>query len=865
MTRKELRPYQVEALDGLRGVLRGHRAALLVMPTGAGKTRSAAEMVDLAYKKGTPTLWLADRKELVEQASDAFTDLGIPHGLILPGHKPSEDELILCGTIQSFLARNRRGSFDPAHIRLIVLDEAHRAESRSYQELLSLYPNARVVGLTATPVRGDGKGLGRTFGGMVQPVSIRALMDEGYLVQPRYFVPSELDLIAAREGRGDYTQRELDAIANSNPQLIGDVVSTFARVCPDRRAVVFPCNIAHSRALEDAFNSVGIPAVHIDGQTPDGERQERMRAFREGEYQILTSVNIAIEGLDVPDVSAVVMARPTRSERIWIQCLDAETEILTPNGWTRIGEIQEGQSVYGLDTSSGAIKPVPALATFRRPLGAGEYMVGVQAPHLDIRVTDGHRMVYKSRSKTSKNWQIKTAGDLLARREAFKVPVSGIEEVEASSLTPAALQFIGLFLSDGTLDGGTISIAQSLAQPQWLHDRIVEVLNATGFGFRKVVIQRTGEHQNYAPVVHYKISKNKPKKGREGTGWKSVEAFITQKKHITDAYQSLNRDQVLSLLDGLWLGDGTKSQGDGWVKQTQTITFGSHYKTAEDIQSLCVRRGIRANLATHRPKPSKWNADPLPQAVLHYHPSKTTATIGTASSSNGSTPWQILPHRDGEEVWCVENELGTLITRRNGKVAILGNCVGRGLRSHPSKTDCVVLDHAGVLLSLGPAEDEREWELGDAEGKTAKTRKAQRKAPRDPKEITCEECAAVFYSARTCPHCGHVHAFERAPRDVEVGAGELQELTPQGRKQLEHTQEEKKAWWAGLQWYVAGKGWKPGAAFMMYKERFGVQPGNWEKQIGPAMPSSEVLAWIKHRNIKRAKAREKEQARNAAD
>lgn len=505
MQPKPLRDYQVQSVNELRGAFRkGHRAALLVKPTGAGKTRTAAEMVQAAHRKGTPTLWLADRLELVEQASEAFTELGIPHGLILPGHQPHEDELILCGTIQSFLARYRRGTFHPEHIRLICLDEAHRAESNTYQQLLHLYPNARVVGLTATPVRGDGKGLGRTFTALVQPISTRTLMDRGYLVPPRYFIPSELDLVAAQANkRGDFTRAELDAIADRNPQLIGDVVETFARVCPDRRAVAFPCNIRHSLALRDAFNSVGIPAVHIDGQTPREERRDLMAAFRSGEYQILTSVNIAIEGLDVPDVSAVIMARPTRSERIWIQA------------------------------------------------------------------------------------------------------------------------------------------------------------------------------------------------------------------------------------------------------------------------------------------------------------------------------------------------------------------VGRGLRTSPGKADCIVLDHAGVMLSLGPAEDYQDWTLGTADGQQPAHRKPAQK--RDPKEITCEECHAVFYAARICPACGHEHTYERAPRDVETASGDLQELTKEGRKALEATQEEKKAWWAGLQWYVAGKGWKAGAAYRMYVEKFGVGPGNWQKTVPPAPPSAEVQGWIRHRNIAFARRRDKEQ------
>lgn len=854
----KLRDYQERGIEGLRDAFRAkHRAALLVLPTGGGKTACGAEMILGADRKLGRTLWLVDRGELVEQASEAFDRAGVPHSLILPGERVDRFGRAYIGTVQSYLARHRAQKFVPENISLLVIDEAHRTETESYQQVLDLNPAARVVGLTATPIRGDGRGLGNTYGDMVCPVSIAELMAQGYLVPPRYFVPSEMDFSSVSRRRGEFSTADMEALEAGNPQLIGDIVETFTRLCPDRRAVAFPLTIKHSIGLRDAFNTAGIPACHIDGHMKRPERRALMSAFRSGEYQVLTSVNIAIEGLDVPDVSCVIMARPTKSQRIWIQCLDSETEILTPAGWARIGEIQEGQQVYGFDRLTQAIQSVPALATYRRPLGVEEKMVGVVAPHLDIRVTDGHRMVYKSRNKTSKFWNVKTAGELLGRKETFYIPVAGMQDVAPAPFSDAAMKFVGLFLSDGTLDGGTISIAQSLEQPQWMHDQIMQILDETGYGYRKVVIRRTGDHSHYAPVVHYKICKNKPKKGRVGTGWKEVEGFVTKAKGLTPVYESLSRDQVLCLMEGVWLGDGTKFQGKGWVKQTQTITFGAHHETAAALQSLLVRRGIRANLMIQERKPSAWNATPLPQAVLHYHPNKVKAIVGTASATNGSTPWQILPHVEGEEVWCVENELSTLITRRNGKVAIMGNCVGRGLRSFPAKSDCYVLDHAGVTLQFGPAEDHAPWELHRKPGQ--QKRGSALPEPRDPKEISCEQCKAVFFSERICPMCGHEHEFERAPREIEVVPGSLEELTREGRKKLEHSQEEKKIWWAGLQWHVNVKGWKAGAAYRMYVEKFGVGPGSWQSAVHAAPPSPEVLAWLRSRQIAYAKKKSKEQ------
>lgn len=324
-----LRPYQEAAITGVQAEFaRGRKRTLLCMPTGAGKTLTAAEMLGRSYRKGKTMLWLTDRGELAEQASEAFNRAGVPHSHIMAGQTADRFSRAFVGTIQSFLAWRKEGrdgtqrKWTPDKVDFVIIDECHRAASDSFQQMLAEYPDAFVLGLTATPMRGDGKGLGNTFHGMVAPITLRDLLDMGVLVPARYFIPSASDYTTLQRLKaGDFSSAELSQWADANPQLVGDVVENFARVCPERRFVAFPPDIKTSVALRDRFNAAGISCCHIDGKTPRAERAELMAAFRAGEYQGLTSVNIAIEGLDVPDVNAVIMARPTKSERIWVQAV----------------------------------------------------------------------------------------------------------------------------------------------------------------------------------------------------------------------------------------------------------------------------------------------------------------------------------------------------------------------------------------------------------------------------------------------------------------------------------------------------------------------------------------------------------------
>ena len=151
----------------------------------------------------------------------------------------------------------------------VIADECHRAQANSFQQMLAEYPDAYVLGLTATPMRGDGQGLGKTYTELVTPITMRELLDREVLVPARYYVPSSADYTKLQRSKsGDFTQAELSEWAEANPQLVGDAVENFARVCPNDRFLAFPPDVRTSLALRDRMNAAGFSCVHIDSKTP---------------------------------------------------------------------------------------------------------------------------------------------------------------------------------------------------------------------------------------------------------------------------------------------------------------------------------------------------------------------------------------------------------------------------------------------------------------------------------------------------------------------------------------------------------------------------------------------------------------------
>ncbi len=311
----ELRPYQAAAIADARAAFRaGHRAVLFQLATGGGKTITASTVVHGAARKGNATWWLTHRRELASQASRTFHELGIPHGTVQAGFVSNASASVQVASIQTIV---RRLETLPAP-DLIVFDEAHHLGAVSWDQIFHRFPKARVLGLTATPWRLDGQGLGRWFGHMVSGPTTAELIEGGSLSPYRLFAPATPDLSDVGTTAGDY-QRGALARAMDKPQIVGDAIGHYTRLCPGKRAVAFAAGVENSKHIAAQFNAAGIAAEHVDGSMPNEVRDAAVERFRNGQTLILSNADLFGEGFDVPAIEAAILLRPTKSLSLHLQ------------------------------------------------------------------------------------------------------------------------------------------------------------------------------------------------------------------------------------------------------------------------------------------------------------------------------------------------------------------------------------------------------------------------------------------------------------------------------------------------------------------------------------------------------------------
>ena len=310
-----LRDYQTNIVGEARGHFRdGLRSVLVQLPTGGGKTVLGSFMVSGSSGRGLVCWWLCHRRELVSQASRTFASMGIDHGIIAGGRSTDAGNRVQIGSIQTVA---RRLDYLPAP-DLIVFDEAHHLGAAQWQRVFDAYPAAKVIGLTATPWRLDGKGLGNWFEAMVHGPSVAALMDQGSLSAYRLFAPSAPDVSSVATAMGDFKSRDLAALMDK-PTITGDAVGHYLQLCPGKRAVAFAVSVEHSKHVVDQFQARGVPAAHVDGAMDHGERDRVIAAFVAGETLVLSNADLLGEGFDVPAIEAAILLRPTQSLSLHLQ------------------------------------------------------------------------------------------------------------------------------------------------------------------------------------------------------------------------------------------------------------------------------------------------------------------------------------------------------------------------------------------------------------------------------------------------------------------------------------------------------------------------------------------------------------------
>jgi DNA repair protein RadD len=320
--RPQLRPYQVETIAEFeRKVAAGQRRIIIVMPTGSGKTVVAAEIARKYVANNERVLFLAHRREIISQTSQKLFDVDLEHGIIQAGFPPRLTESIQVASIQTMHSRAIRGSrIALPEANLIIVDECHHATAETWRKIIAAYPDATLLGMTATPCRGDGRGLGGIFDALIESPQVAELVDTKFLVGTKVYAPTAPDLVGVRVQAGDWVESQL-AERMDRPKLVGDIVEHWHRLAEGRKTVVFASGVQHSLHIRDEFLKSEARAAHIDGATPKLERDSLLRQLARGELDIVTNCMVLTEGWDMPDIGCCVLARPTRKMGLYRQMI----------------------------------------------------------------------------------------------------------------------------------------------------------------------------------------------------------------------------------------------------------------------------------------------------------------------------------------------------------------------------------------------------------------------------------------------------------------------------------------------------------------------------------------------------------------
>ena len=322
----ELRPYQSEAKEAIfqewdKGVLR----TLLVLPTGCGKTIVFAKVTEDCVRRGDRVLILAHRGELLDQAADKIakaTKLGCAT------EKAEQSCLgswfrVVVGSVQTLMREKRLGQFPADYFNTIIIDEAHHSISDSYQKILAHFDEARVLGVTATPDRGDMKNLGQVFDSLAYEYTLPKAIKAGYLSPIKALtIPLKLDLSGVSMQSGDFKAGD---IATALDPYLYQIADEMEKYCKNRKTVVFLPLVKTSQKFRDILTEKGFKAAEVNGESKD--RAEVLEAFDRGDYNVLCNSMLLTEGWDCPSVDCIVVLRPTKVRSLYSQMVGRGTRL----------------------------------------------------------------------------------------------------------------------------------------------------------------------------------------------------------------------------------------------------------------------------------------------------------------------------------------------------------------------------------------------------------------------------------------------------------------------------------------------------------------------------------------------------------
>ena len=719
----KLRPYQLQAKEAVQAEWqKGLLKTLLVLPTGTGKTIVFSKLIEDSVRDGERALVLAHRGELLDQAADKLSQAT---GLGCAVEKADDTCLgswyrVAVGSVQSLMRESRLKRFPTDYFDTIIVDEAHHCLADSYQRVLNYFANAKVLGVTATPDRGDMKNLGQYFESLAYEYTLPKAIKEGYLSPIRALtIPLKLDLTGVGTQAGDFKTKDLGTALDPYLYQIAD---EMAKHCMDRKTVVFLPLIKTSQKFRDILNHKGFRAAEINGNSDD--RAEVLADFEAGKYDVLCNSMLL--------------------------CLDMQTEVLTDKGFVRHNEMTMQHKVANWNTDGTVYFEEPK-EIVKRPLGLDEHMTSIESRTINLRVTNTHRMIVSS-GAGRKQWKkisaenlnngqllpafgvaepfdfsvgqpvwpeitqrniVRTAhylrktGQCLDKESSYQEAVRRKElqrslfYTQPKDLSLDDCRFIGFWIADGSRDklqsgGVEYKLCQSPVYPvivQWI-DSLVERL---GFD----CIRRTKTKKPEA--ILWSFPRGTGSGQQKKNGLFRLEPYLN--KSGTELFWGLNEKQFDALVEGYWYGDGWHGQAESGMPASIMMNDTNY----DWINLLCAIGSVRGWRCNMIPRPTKkenhndqWGLRMIKRRHLNV---------------SYKTPISQEPYSH-EDVWCVRTTSKNIITRRNGHVTVMGNTegwdcppvdcivvlrptkirglysqmVGRGTRLFPGKDHLLLLD-----------------------------------------------------------------------------------------------------------------------------------------------------------------------------
>lgn len=688
-----LRPNQTLAANIAASAIKNRENCLMQLPTAFGKSLVIAEICRLLPNKNI--LILAHRASLIKQNADKVHKIS--------GFVPS----IFCAELGSkelgSITLASRGSFanlkEIPQFDLIIIDEVHllNEEKGQYQNILSsqgVYlenPKCNIIGLTATPWRNNKPiyGSNKLFKKLDMVEYTDDMIAQGYLAPYRFpLAKRRLKTEGIKISQGDFAKGELEQACSSD-EIVKQCLIEWNNHASNRKLTLFFCvGVKHAEVVARLLVSEGYlkqeEVLFIHGDTEN--KVDLIESIQNNlNIRAICSCEILTTGTDIPRIDCVTMLRPTQSAVLHIQCLDLETEILTNNGWKNSKTIKKTDKTLSFNIENNAIQESTINKIIKRKLDKGEFFLGVKSLRQDFCITNKHRLLVKSRRETSYKFEI--ADKTFKRKDCYHVPVSGFNFNDDFKISDNEIKFIAWCLTDGCIQNGKNNCVTITQSEKKYFAEIIELLNSLNFRYCHTINTKNTNFKRTSPLHIFTINFANPRKivDRHKTGCAHLVKYLDKSLSFLSKFSKRQFDIFIDVVikaDGSILKNPI-SKGKKYQQKSFNICKSKTF--IENLQIHCIRNNWRADL-----KIKDKNSYILSVSKDTYK------MIGGQSNTDRQKIKKLYP-KNNKDCWCVSTQLDTIITRRNGKVLIMGNCLGRGLRLSEGKTDCLFIDIAGNM------------------------------------------------------------------------------------------------------------------------------------------------------------------------